>query len=374
MNIGIPKEVKENEGRVGLTPLHASKLCRAGHTLYIQEEAGLRAGYPDMEYRKAGGKILKTAREVYTQAELIVKVKEPLGEEYSFLRRGQTLFTYLHLASSPELVRVLLQKNITGIDYATVRTKDGKLPLLEPMSEIAGKLAPQIGARLLEQHMGEGRGILLAGSEETKSATVIVIGGGVVGTHATQIAAGMGARVFLLEKNPAKITGLAKAFAAQKNVRPLLSTPKKFVSLLKHADLVITAVLIPGGKAPILIYQKDLASMPANSVIVDVSIDQGGCVEGARTTTHSSPTIRMGHVLYSGLSNIPSLVPATATKALTHRTFPYVQLLAHDGFVRAVKKNSALAQGVNTYAGSLVYKQLAQDLGEKHTSLATLLK
>lgn len=374
MNIGVPKEIKENEGRVGLAPTHVAALKRAGHILLVEECAGLRSGFSDAEYTRAGARMEKTAKAIYAHAELVVKVKEPLESEYPLIQNGQILFTYLHLASDPELIHILLQKNITGIDYATVRTAAGRLPLLEPMSEIAGKLAPQIGARLLEQHAGKGRGVLLAGTEETEPATVMVIGGGVVGTHAARIAAGMGARVFLLEKNPVRLEALARTFAAQTNVRPLLATQKKLAGLLKKTDLVVTAVLIPGGKAPILILKKHLTSMPSNSVIVDVSIDQGGCVEGGKPTSHADPAIHLDGVLYCGIPNIPSLVPATATRALTARTFPYVKILAQVGFAQAVRKNAALAQGVNTYGGHITNEQLSKDLGKEYGPLNELLK
>lgn len=373
MTIGVPKEIKENEGRVGMTPSQVSQLVKSKHTVLVERNAGVLSGFTDVEYRKAGAQIKPSAQEVYKRAELIVKVKEPLEKEYPLLQQGQAVFTYLHLAAAGKLLDTLLQKRITGIDYATVRTAEGKLPLLEPMSEITGRLAPQIGAHLLEKHRGEGKGVLLSGTTNVAPGIVVVIGGGVVGRYATLIASGMGARTILLEKNLDRVSLLKKDFEKSTNVQVVASSPAAITKYIKDADMVVGAVLVPGGKAPKVITKTMVKTMKKDSVFVDVAIDQGGCAETSHVTTHAVPTFRVFDVVHYGIPNIPSLVPATATRALTDRTFPYVKLLASKGIEKAIKQDASLSEGVNTYAGKITYKQLAEDFRKSYTPIQTVL-
>ncbi|MBI2462826.1 MAG: alanine dehydrogenase [Candidatus Spechtbacteria bacterium] len=373
MIVGVPKEIKENEGRVGMTPSQVGQLIKNKHSVLVERGAGVLSGFTDVEYRKAGAQIKPSAQEVYKKAELIVKVKEPLEKEYSLLQQGQTVFTYLHLAAAGKLLDTLLKKRITGIDYATVRTAEGRLPLLEPMSEITGRLAPQIGARLLEKHRGEGKGVLLSGTSNVAPGVVVIIGGGVVGRYSTMIASGMGARTILLEKNPDKVTQLKKDFEKSINVQVMVSSPATIAKYIKDADMVVGAVLVPGGKAPKVITKTMVKTMKKDSVFVDVAIDQGGCAETSHVTTHANATFRVFDVIHYGIPNIPSLVPATATRALTDRTFPYVKLLVQKGIEKAVKHDSSLAEGVNTYAGKITYKRLAEDFRKAFTPITTLI-
>ncbi|NPA26970.1 MAG: alanine dehydrogenase [Chloroflexi bacterium] len=370
MIIGIPKEIKDNEYRVAMTPGGVEQLVQHGHRVLVQAGAGEGSGFSDEEYRQSGATVLPTPEEVWTQAEMIMKVKEPQPQEYPFLREGLILFTYLHLAAEEELTHELLKRKVTAIAYETVELDDGRLPLLTPMSEVAGRMSVQVGAHYLEKAHG-GRGKLLSGIPGVRPADVLIIGGGTVGFNAAKIALGMGAHVIIIEKNPDRLRYLDDVLHG--NLTTLASNPRNITDSIRVADLVIGAVLIPGARAPKLVRREHIKLMKPGSVIVDVSIDQGGCVETMRPTTHSHPTFVVDGVIHYGVTNMPGAVPRTSTYGLSNATLPYALKLADLGFVEAVKQDPALARGVNTYKGHLTHPAVAEAFGLPYTPLSKLL-
>ena len=360
MLIGIPKEIKNNENRVAITPAGVLTLINAGHKVMIESTAGLGSGFTDSDYESAGASIIPTAAEVWTKADMIMKVKEPLPEEYSYFRPGLILFTYLHLAACPELTKALIDYEVFSIAYETVST--GKaLPLLTPMSEVAGRMAVQLGAQFLEKPHG-GKGILLGGVPGVKRGKVTIIGGGVVGTNAAKIAIGLGADVTILDLSPDRLRELDDIFGTQ--VTTIISNPFNIADAVAESDLVIGAVLIPGAKAPKLVTDSMVQAMTPGSVIVDVAIDQGGIFETVdKITTHDNPTYIKHGVIHYAVANIPGAVPRTSTIALTNVTIPYALEIANKGAIQAIQDNSALAKGVNTLNGHITFEAVAKDLG-----------
>ena len=371
MRIGCPKEIKDHEGRVGLTPAGAEALVNAGHVVYIEQGAGLASGFADEEYVAEGAVILATAREVYQAADMIIKVKEPLEPEYDLLKEGQILFTYLHLAPDPAQTQALLRKKVTGIAYETVQLADGSLPLLAPMSEVAGRLAVQIGAHLLEANCG-GRGILLGGVPGVERAKVVVIGGGNVGINAAKIASGMGAYVTVLDISLKRLSYLDDVFGSR--IQTLQSNSYNIGQAVKDADLVVGCVLIPGARTPKLVSEEMVKSMKPGSVVIDVAIDQGGSIASIdRITTHSDPYFIKHGVLHYSVANMPGAVPRTSTLALTSATLPYAVKIANLGAEAACKADPALMKGLNTYNGHLTFQAVAEAQGLEYTDPATLL-
>ena len=370
MRIGCPKEIKAQECRVGLTPAGVDALVRAGHEVYIENHAGLASGFPDEEYVAQGARILPNAKAVYDNADMIIKVKEPLEPEYELLREGQILFTYLHLAPDPEQTQALLRKKVTGIAYETVQPADRSLPLLQPMSEVAGRLSIQVGARMLESNCG-GRGILLGGVTGVERANVVVIGGGNVGTNAAKMAAGLGANVTVIDLNAKRLAYLDDIFGGR--VQTLLSNSYNIARAVKNADLVVGCVLIPGAKAPKLVTEEMVRTMKPGSVLVDVAIDQGGSIETIdRITTHADPFFVKHGVIHYSVANMPGAVPRTSTLALTGATLPYALKIANLGAEEACRRDPALMKGLNTYKGHITYKAVADDQGLEYTDPATL--
>jgi alanine dehydrogenase len=359
MRIGIPKEIKNREYRVSATPDCVQAYRRAGHELFVQRGAGLGAGFEDSEYELAGATLVAELEQVYAQADMIVKVKEPLPAEYDLLQPGQLLFTYLHLAAVPALADALVQKRVTAVAYETIELEDGSLPCLTPMSAIAGRLAVQQGAKYLERPYG-GRGVLLGGVPGVQRGRVVVIGGGVVGTHATKMAVGLGADVTVLELSQRRLAELDDLFGGR--VQTLVSNEGNLVRALAHADLVIGAVLVTGALAPKLIRREHLAGMLPGSLIVDVAIDQGGCAETTRATTHDDPIYCVDGVLHYAVPNMPAAVARTSTLALTSTTLPYGLLLAKHGFEGATKVKPELRLGLNAAAGQITHAAVAHAL------------
>ncbi len=351
MIIGCPTEIKAQEGRVGLTPAGAYTLHHAGHTVYIQKGAGLNSGFSDEEYAEAGARLLDTAKEVYDIADMIIKVKEPLESEYDYFHEGQVLFTYLHLAPDPAQTKALLDKKVTGIAYETVQLPNGSLPLLSCMSEIAGRMAVQVGAHLLEAPNG-GRGILLWGVSGVKKGNVVIIGGGNVGTSAAKIAVGMGANVTVLDMAASRLQYLDDIFGSR--IQTLMSNPYNIAASVRDADVVISSVLVPGGRTPKLVTDDMVHSMRKGSVLIDVAVDQGGAIPFIdRITTHADPYfIKDGYVCYS-VANMPGAVPNTATHALTNVTLPYALRIADLGAEGACRADPAIRKGLNTYQGRI---------------------
>lgn len=371
MIIGIPKEIKNWENRVSLTPAGTKAFVDCGHEVLIQASAGFGSGFEDEEYERVGAKIIPTIEEVYQKSDMIIKVKEPQKSEYSLLKEGQLLFTYLHLAVEPELTQALLKTKVNAVAYETIQTEKGDLPLLTPMSEIAGRMSVQIGATFLENPHG-GRGVLLGGVPGVTPASVVIIGGGVVGLNAAKIAFGMGASVTILDLNLNRLRYIDDIF--QGKIKTLMSNGFNIEESAKHADLLIGAVLIPGAKAPKLVNQETVKSMKKGSVIVDVAIDQGGIFETIdRVTTHENPVYEKHGVMHYSVANIPGAVARTSTIALTNATLPYALKLANEGFVKAVKNCKELASGVNTCHGSLVSKPVADSLGFDHKELSMII-
>ncbi len=370
MIIGVPKEVKDHEARVGLLPSGAKALVQAGHKVLAQSSAGLGSSLTDEEYRHAGAEIIATAAEVWSKSDLVVKVKEPQPSEYPYLRRGLVLFTYLHLAPLPELTDKLLEARVNGVAYETIREADGSLPLLTPMSEVAGRLATQVGAQYLEAPMG-GRGIMLGGVPGVAPANVVILGGGVVGHQSAKIAVGMGANVTIIDRNLNRLRELDDIYSSQ--VVTLASNEYTIRESLRHADLVIGAVLIPGASAPRLVKRDMLPGMKKGSVMVDVAIDQGGCFETSHATTHTDPIYFVDGVLHYCVSNMPAAVPHTSTFALNNATFPYLMELATHGLEAACQRNRALREGVNTYQGYVTYPAVAESQGKKWRELAAVV-
>lgn len=370
MRIGCPREIKAQEGRVGLTPAGVDALVRAGHQVYMEKNAGIASGFTDQEYISVGARILDTPKEVYEISRMIVKVKEPLEPEYDLLQEGQILFTYLHLAPDPEQTQALLKKKVTGIAYETVQLADRSLPLLAPMSEVAGRLSIQTGARLLEANCG-GRGILLGGVTGVERANVVIVGGGNVGTNAAKMAVGLGASVTVIDISLKRLAYLDDIFGGR--VQTLLSNPYNIANAVKNADLVVGCVLIPGAKAPKLVTEEMVKTMRPGSVLIDVAIDQGGSIESIdRITTHSDPYFVKHGVLHYSVANMPGAVPRTSTLALTGATLPYALKIANLGAEAACKADSALMKGLNTYNGHLTFKAVAEAQGLPYTDPATL--
>jgi alanine dehydrogenase len=365
MRVGVPTEIKPQEYRVALTPAGARELVQGGHEVLVETGAGLGSAFADEAYERAGAS-LASVDDVWGQAELLLKVKEPIEPEYARLRAGLTLFTYLHIAADEPLTRALVDSGVTAIAYETVETDRGALPLLAPMSEIAGRLAPQAGADHLEKPKG-GRGILLGGVAGVEPARVLVIGGGMVGYNAAVIALGMGAQVTILERSIERMRYLEQILSGR--VQLLMSSSLQIEASLEGADLVIGAVLIPGALAPKLITREMLGSMKEASVLVDVAIDQGGCAETSRPTTHDDPVYTVDGVIHYCVANMPGAVPITSTRALTNVTLPYVEELAEDGVVGAIRRDPALAKGVNVLDGKITYQAVADAHGLEYTPL-----
>ena len=371
MIIGVPKEVKDHESRVALVPSGVTALREAGHEVLVQSSAGEGSAMPDADYAAAGATVFPDAADVWGKADLVIKVKEPQKSEYDYLRPGLTLFTYLHLAPLPELTARLLSSRTTGIAYETIVEKDGSLPLLTPMSEVAGRMAVQVGAQYLERQNG-GRGLLLGGVPGVAPANVVILGGGVVGTNAAKIALGMGARVSIIDRNLNRLRELDDIFAGR-GLRTLASNTWTITETLRHSDLVIGAVLIPGASAPRLVRRSMIANMRPGSVVVDVAIDQGGCFETSHATTHTDPIYFVDGVLHYCVSNMPAAVPNTSTLALTNATFPYLMALAVRGIERAVDEIPGLRAGVNTYGGFITYPAVAASQNREYRELSTLI-
>lgn len=370
MTIGVPKEIKAHETRVGLVPSGVATLREHGHRVLVEAGAGAGSFIPDEQYSQAGAEIVPSARQVWARADLIVKVKEPQPVEYELLRPGLILFTYLHLAPLPELTQQLLDRRVAAVGYETIREPDGSLPLLIPMSEVAGRLAVQTGAYYLEAPNG-GRGVLLGGVPGVPSAEVVVLGGGVAGTNAARIALGMGARVTIIDKNLDRLRRLEEIFCGQ--VVTLASNAFTIREALRVADLVICSVLVPGAAAPKLVRHDMLSLMKPGAVVVDVSIDQGGCLETSRPTTHADPVYVVDGVLHYCVPNMPAAVPRTSTYALTNATLPYLIELADKGLERACAERPAIAEGVNTYQGQLTHPAVAEAQSRSWRELRSLL-
>ncbi|MFN0072803.1 MAG: alanine dehydrogenase [Chloroflexota bacterium] len=370
MIVGIPREIKDNERRVALTPLGAAALSHAGHRVLLETGAGEGSGFANDEYVAAGARIVPTAADAWS-AELVIKVKEPLPPEYPLLRSGQVLFTFLHLAPEPELTRRLLAAGTTGLAYETVREQNGSLPILVPMSEVAGRMATQIGAQLLT-HMQGGRGTLLGGVPGVAPGRVVVLGAGTVGTHAARIALGMGADVTVIDRNLERLRQLDLGLIGR--LTTIASNSAVIAHALTTVDLLIGAVLVAGGRAPALVTESMVRTMPRGSVIVDVAVDQGGCVATTRPTSHSQPTFVQHGVVHYGVPNIPGAVPRTSTFALSNASLPYALQLANSGLEAALHASPALAHGVNTHRGALTNAAVADALGLPYTPLAQVLQ
>lgn len=371
MIIGVVKEIKNNENRVGLTPAGAEDLCKAGHTVLVEQSAGVGSGFSDVSYAKSGATIIEDKKELFDRSEMIIKVKEPLAAEYDLFHEGQILFTYLHLAPEAELTRAMLDKKVIGIAYETIVGKNNTLPLLSPMSEVAGRMAVQIGAQMLEKPWG-GKGILLGGVPGVESAQVVIIGGGIVGTHAAKMAVGMGARVTIIDRSAERLAYLDDIFAGR--IVTIMSNSYNIGKWVEKADLLVGAVLIPGAKAPKLVSEDMVKSMGDGSVIVDVAIDQGGSIATIdRVTTHSDPTYMKYGVVHYSVANMPGAVARTSTLALTNATLPYALEIANKGWCQALKDDAGLARGLNVYKGKVTFKAVADDQNLPYTPVAEIL-
>ena len=371
MLVGVPKEIKDNEYRVGLVPSTVRELTAKGHRVLVEHDAGLGAGLPDADYQAAGAEIAADADAVYARAELIVKVKEPLAVERKRLHAGQILFTYLHLAPDRQQTEGLMAAGVTAIAYETVTSPQGTLPLLTPMSEVAGRMAPHVGARCLEKENG-GRGVLLGGVPGVPPADVVILGGGVAGSHAAFIGAGMGATVTVIDRNPEVLRRIANQFGA--GVRTVFSTRDAIEALCKRADLVVGSVLLPGAAAPKLISAATVKAMKPGSVIVDIAIDQGGCAETSRPTTHSHPTYVVDEVVHYCVTNMPGAVARTSTFALNNVTLPFVLALADHGWRRALGLDPHLRNGLNVHEGQVTHRAVAEALKLKFTPAEAALR
>jgi alanine dehydrogenase len=369
--VGLPKEIKDNEYRVGLTPAGVRALSDSNHQVIVERRAGEGSGFDDALYQRAGAQIIDSADDVWSKADLIVKVKEPIEPEYPRMREGQLLFTYLHLAPDQKLTEQLIKRKVTGIAYETITDRRGGLPLLTPMSEVAGRMAIQVGAHYLEKMAG-GRGILLGGVPGVPAARVVIIGGGVVVTNAAKIAVGMGAHVTMIDNNLERLRELDDIFLSK--ISTLASSAYMIHDAISNADLIIGAVLVPGASAPRLVTKNMLKDVPNGAVIVDVAVDQGGCIETTHPTTHSNPTYYVEGVLHYCVANMPGAVPRTSTFALTNATLPYAVKLANLGFLDAIRSDAGLKAGVNTYAGHCTYEAVAQAQGIPYTGLDALIE
>lgn len=371
MVIGVPKEIKDNEARVGITPAGVKSLTEAGHKVLVQTQAGALSSFPDNDYQNAGAEIVGDAGYVWGKSDMVVKVKEPIETEYPYFREGLVLFTYLHLAPLPTLTDKLLESKIIGIAYETVRDRQQTLPLLTPMSEVAGRMSVQVGATFLEKERG-GRGILLGGVPGVPPAHVCIIGGGVVGTNAAKIALGFGAKVTLVDVNLNRLREIDDIFGGR--VYTLASNSYNLAHASREADLLIGGVLIPGATAPKLITRAMVSQMKKGAVIVDVAIDQGGCVETARPTSHSNPSYVVDGVVHYCVTNMPGAVPHTSTLALTNSTFPYILRIANQGAHQALMQDAGLAEGLNTWHGTLTYRGVAESQKRPWTAATDVLK
>jgi alanine dehydrogenase len=370
MIIGVPKEVKDHESRVGITPAGVKALSEAGHKVLVETHAGELSAFTDDEFQAAGAEIVGSANNVWGLADMVVKVKEPVEKEYGFFREGLVLFTYLHLAPLPVLTDRLLTKKVAGIAYETIRDRQGTLPLLTPMSEVAGRMSVQVGASYLEKEKG-GRGVLLGGVPGVPPAKVCIIGGGIVGTNAAKVALGMGARVKIVDLNLNRLRELDDIFNGR--LITVASNSYNVARATAESDLVIGGVLIPGAAAPKIVTKAMVAGMMKGSVIVDVAIDQGGCIETARPTTHSDPSYVVDGVVHYCVTNMPAAVPNTSTLALTNATFPYVLRLAREGAKAAILGDDGICEGVNTYDGTVTYHAVAQSQGKAWRPVRELL-
>ena len=370
MIIGLPKEIKDNEYRVGLTPAGVRALKDGGQEIRVEAGAGAGSGFEDSLYERAGATIIASADDVWASAEMIVKVKEPIAPEYPRMREGQLLFTYLHLAPDRALTQELLNRKVTGIAYETITDRRGTLPLLTPMSEVAGRMAIQVGSHYLEKMSG-GRGILIGGVPGVPAARVVIIGGGVVGTNAAKVAVGMGAQVIIIDKDLERLRELDDIFLTK--ISTLASSAYMIHDAISQADLIVGAVLVPGAAAPKLVTKEMLKDVPNGAVIVDVAVDQGGCIETSRPTTHSNPTYYVEGVLHYCVANMPGAVPRTSTFALTNATLPYALKLAKKGFLEAIASDPGLKEGVNTYAGQCTYEAVATAQGSPYSPLDSLI-
>lgn len=359
MIIGVPKEIKISENRVGITEAGVRQYVKEGHTVIVEKDAGVGSGISNEQYEKAGAKIIDTKKEVYAKADMIQKVKEPLPDEYELMKENQILYTYLHLAAEPKLTKVLCERKVKAIAYETIQLDNNSLPLLTPMSEVAGRMATQIGAFYLQKDHG-GKGILMGGVTGVKPAKVTIIGGGVVGTNAAKMAVGLGASVTILDVNTARLEYLDDIF--QGRCMTLYSNAKNIEESVKDSDLVIGGVLITGHKAPTLVSKEMISSMSKGSVVVDVAVDQGGCIETCRPTSHQQPTYEVDGVIHYCVPNMPGVVPRTSTYALTNVTAKYGSMLAAMGVEDAIAKSPALFKGLNVYGGHVCYEPVARDL------------
>ena len=370
MQVGILKEIKTKENRVAMTPAGVEQMIEHGHTVGVETTAGEGSGFSDRQYEKAGAKIVGTAQKIYAQSDMVMKVKEPLPVEYRLIRSGQILFTYFHFAACEELTKAVMGSGCIAVAYETVEKANGTLPLLTPMSEVAGRMAIHEGSKYLEKIYG-GKGVLLGGVPGVEPGTIIVIGGGIVGTNAAKMACGMGAKVYLLDTNLERLRYLSDVMP--KNCFPLMSSPATLRRLLPEADLVVGAVLIPGAAAPKLITRDMLKHMRKGSVIVDVAIDQGGCVETAKATTHDDPIYEVDGIIHYCVANMPGAVSMTSTLALTNATLPYAIELANKGHKKAAQENPELAKGINIIAGKVTYKGVAEAFNMEYVPLDSML-
>jgi alanine dehydrogenase len=370
MIVGILKEIKTEENRVCMTPAGVEVMIRNGHTALVEKRAGLGSGFTDEAYAKAGAKIVDTPRDIYASADMVMHVKEPLPPEYDLIREGQIVFTYLHLAADEEQTRALIKSGSVSIAYETIQKDDGTLPLLTPMSEVAGRMAIQQGAKYLEMTHG-GDGVLLGGVPGVDPGTVVVIGGGVVGVNAAKMACGLGAKVYLLDMNLDRLRYLSDVMPA--NCFTLMSSPAAVRDLVKKADVVVGAVLIPGAKAPKLVTRDMLKTMKTGSVLVDVAIDQGGCFETSKATTHGDPTYVIDGVVHYCVANMPGAVAKTSTLALTNATLPYAVEIANKGWRRAMRENAEIKRGANVVGGKVTYKAVAEAFSLDYTPIDTLI-
>ena len=364
MIVGVPTEIKDNENRVSTTPGGVSEFVHRGHTVLVERGAGTGSGFSDDEYERAGAELVNCHEEVFARAEMIVKVKEPVASEYPLLRDGQLLFTYLHLAAEEALTRALVERNVQAVAYETVQLDNGPLPLLTPMSEVAGRMSIQVGAFYLQKTNG-GRGLLLGGVPGVQAANVVVVGGGVVGTNAAQIALGMGANVTIIEKSIERLRFLDQILHGR--MHTLASNKGNLETAVADADLVIGSVLLPGGKGPKLVTAEMVKSMRAGSVMVDVAIDQGGCFATSHPTSHTDPTFVVDGVVHYCVTNMPGAVPRTSTLALSNVTLPYALLLADHGLIDAARRDAALAKGINVLNGQITYRAVAEAFGLQYT-------
>ena len=370
MVIGVPKEIKISENRVGLTEAGVRQLVHEGHKVFVQKNAGLGSMITNKDYEKAGATILDTAKEIYDTAEMIVKVKEPLADEYDLLRENQILYTYLHLAAEPQLTRALVEKKVKAVAYETIEDGRGGLPLLTPMSEVAGRMATQVGAFYLQRDKG-GKGILLGGVTGVRRGRVSIIGGGVVGVNAAKMAVGLGAEVRILDVNHDRLAYLDDIF--QGKITTVYSNQQNIENSVLESDLVVGAVLIAGHKAPCLVTRQMVESMSPGSVVVDVAVDQGGCIETCKPTSHTNPTFELGGVIHYCVPNMPGVVARTSTYALTNVTFKYASVIAKMGLEKAVQVHPLLSKGINVYGGHVTYEPVAKDLEMEFRDYATLI-